>query len=190
MLLARAASRGDRRAMSELLADIAPRIERVVRAVMGRTHFEVEDVVQQALIGFVQALPAFRGDCEPAAFAARVAARLAIGAARRGRARRARYDDDVDFESMLSSIPEPLADAERSRRTAIVRGALSRIPSEQAETLALRVVLGWSLTEVAEATHVPVNTVRSRLRLAKTALRTRIDEDPAATEELDGRTAT
>lgn len=151
---------------------------------MGRAHSEAEDVVQQALLGFVQALPSFRGECEPDHFASRVAARLAIAAARRGRARWARYDDGVDFEGILSMQPEPLADTERSRRSALVSEALGRIPAEQAEALALRVVLGWSLTEVAATMRVPVNTVRSRLRLAKLALRASIDLDPAASEEL------
>jgi RNA polymerase sigma-70 factor (ECF subfamily) len=43
------------------------------------------------------------------------------------------------------------------------------------------------MEEVAEATGVPLNTVRSRLRLAKEALRRRILEDPAlaATLEVD-----
>jgi RNA polymerase sigma-70 factor (ECF subfamily) len=170
--------------MRDLLREIAPRIERVVRAVMGRAHPDVEDVVQQSMLGFVQALPSFRGDCEPVHFASRVAARAAIAAARRGRATCARHDDGVDVDLLLSSAPEPLADTERGRRMAMLRDALARIPAEQAETLALRIVLGWSLGEVAEVTGVPLNTVRSRLRLAKTALRASIDGDPAASEEL------
>lgn len=45
-------------------------------------------------------------------------------------------------------------------------------------------VLGWSLAEIAEAMGVPLNTVRSRLRLAKTALRAAIQDNPTAQEEL------
>jgi RNA polymerase sigma-70 factor (ECF subfamily) len=40
------------------------------------------------------------------------------------------------------------------------------------------------MQEVADATGAPVNTVRSRLRLAKEALRRRIEEDPALIEVL------
>ena len=36
-------------------------------------------------------------------------------------------------------------------------------------------VLGWSLGEVAEATSAPLNTVRSRLRLAKETLRAKLE---------------
>jgi len=186
MRLARAASQGDTLAMRDLLRELGPRIERVVRAVLGRQQTQdAEDVVQQAMLGFVQALPSFRGECEPIHFASRVAARTAIAAARRGRAARARHEDGVDVDLFTSTAPEPLADAERGRRMAALQDALGKIPAEQAETLALRVVLGWSLSEVAERMNVPLNTVRSRLRLAKTALRTVIDRDPTAHETLD-----
>ena len=40
------------------------------------------------------------------------------------------------------------------------------------------------LAEIAEAMGVPLNTVRSRLRLAKTALRAAIQDNPTAQEEL------
>jgi RNA polymerase sigma-70 factor, ECF subfamily len=179
MSRARAASLGDTRAMRDLLCELGPRIEQVVCAILGRRHPDAEDVVQQSMLGFVQSLPSFRGECEPVHFASRVAARTAIAAARRARAAHARRDDAVDLDLVASSSPAPLVDAERRQRLALLRGALARIPPEQAETLALRIVLGWSLVEVAEATAVPLNTVRSRLRLAKTVLRDVIERSAA-----------
>ena len=190
LTLARAAAAGDTRAMSNLLRELGPRIERVVRAILGRAHQDADDVIQQAMLGVVQSLASFRGECEPIYFASRVAARTAVAAARKRRALHARHEDGVDVDQLVSSpsrAPQPLADAERSRRMTALRDALSRIPAEQAEALALRIVLGWSLADVAAATGVPLNTVRSRLRLAKTALRTLIDDDPIAREELDQR---
>jgi len=59
------------------------------------------------------------------------------------------------------------------------------LPEAQAEALALRVALGWSLKEIADATSTPLNTVRSRLRLAKEALRRRIGDDPGLADQLD-----
>jgi RNA polymerase sigma-70 factor (ECF subfamily) len=170
--------------MRDLLRQLGPKIERVVRAVLGHAHQDIEDVTQHAMLGFVQALPSFRGECEPVHFASRVAARTAIAAARRGRVARARHEDGVDVDLLISTSPEPFEDAERTRRMTALRAALARIPAEQAETLALRIALGWSLAEVAEATGVPLNTVRSRLRLAKAALRAVIDQDPTAHEAL------
>jgi RNA polymerase sigma-70 factor (ECF subfamily) len=42
------------------------------------------------------------------------------------------------------------------------------------------------MQEVADATGAPINTVRSRVRLAKEALRRRIEEDPTLAELLGG----
>jgi RNA polymerase sigma-70 factor (ECF subfamily) len=47
----------------------------------------------------------------------------------------------------------------------------------------MRMVLGFSVEEIAVATQVPVNTTKSRLRLAKDYLRRRLDGE---TEALGG----
>ena len=72
-------------------------------------------------------------------------------------------------------------------RAMAVKGFLIKYGArpEQAETLAMRVMLGWSREEIAEYTKAPVNTVRSRMRLAKEALRTRIAADPSMAEVLE-----
>jgi RNA polymerase sigma factor (sigma-70 family) len=184
VMLARAAAGGDVLAMDDLLRGIQPKVRRVVCAVLGRSHPDVDDVCQYAMLEFVQALDAFRGECEPVHFASRIAARAAIAWVRRTRETAKRYQDGVDINQLTSGSAEPLVDAERSRRMAVMRDVLARIPVEQAEALALRIVFDWSLPEVAKATGAPVNTVRSRLRLAKNALRAIIDSDAAMRDEL------
>ena len=56
-----------------------------------------------------------------------------------------------------------------------VRDLLARLPREQAEVMALHIVLGHSLLEVSQSTSIPLNTVKSRLRLAKQALRRHLE---------------
>jgi RNA polymerase sigma factor (sigma-70 family) len=184
VLLAFAASHGDTLAMNDLMRDLHPRVRRVVCAVLGPSHRDIDDVTQLAMLGIVRSIRLFRGECEPVDFARRIAARTAIANARQRRNTDARYADDVELDHFASLSPEPDANAERSHRLAVLREALTRIPEEQAETLTLRVVLGWTLPEVAKATGAPLNTVRSRIRLAKNALRVVIDRDPAMRVEL------
>jgi RNA polymerase sigma-70 factor (ECF subfamily) len=179
--LARAAAGGDVNATRELLDLVAPRVLRVARAVMGPRHPEVDDAAQLSLIAFIQALPSFRGECDPALFAARIAVRTAGATRRRVRSRRSCQDDSVDLDTM-EAPPSELAGA---RRRALIRSLLDLLPEEQAEALALRVMLGWSLKEIAATTGAPLNTVRSRLRLAKEALRERINDDPVLAESLE-----
>jgi RNA polymerase sigma factor (sigma-70 family) len=179
--LARGAAGGDVRATRRLLEVVAPRVARVVRAVMGSHHPEVEDAAQLALIGFVQALPSFRGECDPAQFAARIAVRTAGAVRRRARSRAGATDGAVDVDD-LEAPPEEI---EATRRREAIRSLVDGIPEEQGEVLVLRIMLGWALKEIAETTGAPLNTVRSRLRLAKEAIRRRIADDPVLADGLD-----
>lgn len=183
LALARVAGGGDARATRVLLEIVAPRVIAAVRAVMGPGHPDADDACQLALIGFVQALPQFRGECDPAQFAARIGVRIATTARKRARILGARTDGSTEPEEMQVA-PAALASA---RRRALIRSLLDALPEEQGETLALRVVLGWSLKEISAASGAPVNTIRSRLRLAKNALRRRIASDPELAEALDPR---
>ena len=182
--VARRAAGGDTDATAQLLKAIAPKLVAIVRAVLGATHPDVDDAAQHALIGFVQALPAYRGDCDPLGYGRVIAVRSAIAVRKRARALRARHDDDVDLEAMPARYASPKAEAAARQRKDILRDLLAELPNEQAETLALRVVLGCTLEEVARETGAPVNTVRSRIRLAKERLKARIESDPSLLEAL------
>lgn len=182
--LARQAATGDAAATSRLLRGLASRVVRVVRAVLGSSHPDVDDVAQQALIGFIQALPAFRGDCDPARYATTIAVRTAIGARRRVRLEHSRRDPGADADSVASPAIEPGEEIASQRRKEVLRDLLAELPPEQAEALAMRVVLGWSLEEIAGQSGAPLNTVRSRLRLAKESLRKTIESQPGLIELL------
>jgi RNA polymerase sigma-70 factor (ECF subfamily) len=158
---------------------------RVTQAVLGGAHPDVEDVMQQSLIALVQALPSFRGECEPIHYASRIAARIAIATRKRARVARDRRDDAVEIDALSSREGHPQDATNATRRKEAVLQLLSEIPEEQAESMALRFVLGWSLEEISRAMTTPVNTVRSRLRLAKEALRRKIEEEPALAELLE-----
>lgn len=182
MELARTVSAGDLEATAALVKRVAPRVIAVVRALLGAQSADVEDVVQQSLIAFVQALPAFRGECDPIGYASRIAARTAVTARRRRRAQPEAVASGLDEEPSGDATPDEIAAS--GRRAEMLRQLLETLPEEQAECLALRVVLGWTLEEVAAATRVPVNTVRSRVRLAKEAMRRRIEANPILRDEL------
>jgi RNA polymerase sigma factor (sigma-70 family) len=183
--LARLAAAGDTAATAELLRLVAPAMFRVVRGVMGPRSADADDALQQALISLIHALPAFRGECEPAGYACRIAFRVALALRKRGRRfelERERMAADRVYDAAAPAIP-----FEAARRTSLLRGLLDELPAEQAEALAMRTILGWSREEIAMVSGAPLNTVRSRLRLAKEALRRKIEADPALAEELGVR---
>jgi RNA polymerase sigma-70 factor (ECF subfamily) len=185
-VLARSAGAGDAAATRQFLSAVWPVIGRVVAGVLGARHPEIDDVVQQTLIAVCQALPAFRGECHPAGYASRIALHVALRARRNASVRRARSEALAQY-----SLNEPEAAAHEElggeRRKRALRDLLSALPEEQADALGLRVLLGWSLEEVSRASGVPINTVRSRVRLAKEALRRRVEQDAELADELEFR---
>jgi RNA polymerase sigma factor (sigma-70 family) len=185
--LARLAVAGDSVATGKLLRALTPRLVRVVRAVLGSAHPDVDDAIQQALIGFVQALPAFRGDCDPLGYATVIAVRAAVAVRKRRHIEHARRDDGTDADELVEHRLSPGDEAAAQQRKEILRDLLAELPPEQGEALAMRVVLGWSLEEISAQSGAPLNTVRSRLRLAKEGMRRRIESMPGMIEELEVR---
>ena len=182
--LARGAAAGDPRATRALLEALAPKLLGAARGLLGRNDPDADDAAQEALVAVLKALPAFRGDSSVSHYAMRIAVRCCMEVRRKSR--RSRPPESLAHEPQeeRATTSEPLV---ASRRRREVRELLDTLPDVQAEALALRVVLGLSMKEVASATDVPVNTVRSRLRLAKEALRRRIESDPELAELLEVR---
>jgi RNA polymerase sigma-70 factor (ECF subfamily) len=152
----------------------APSVVGIVRVVLGRGVADSDDVAQEALLAIHDAIPRFRGDSSFASYARRIALRTALGSRRRRRPAAA----EQLSEELVASEPAHEDRVARGRRLQALRVLLDELPEGQAESLAMRVVLGHSLSEVAEATGAAVNTVRSRIRLAREHIRARIGSDP------------
>ena len=180
--LANRAASGDLAATQEFLAYVWPTLTRVAAGVLGARHAELDDAVQQSMIALVRALPAFRGECHPAGYASRITLRVALRVRRNVKRDVTRREALGQLESDDDAGLATNDDALGSRRRELLRELLEDLPEEQAEALTLRVVMGWSLEEVSRASGAPVNTVRSRVRLAKEALRARIEAQPALAE--------
>jgi RNA polymerase sigma-70 factor (ECF subfamily) len=182
--LARGVVEGDPRAPERILREVAPSILATLRAVLGPAHPNLDDVLQDSLLGFVKALPAFRGESSVLHFARRVAVRRALEYRRNAlavdRTRERAAEATVD-----ETPPTPHDDAIRRRRREELRQLVCDLPHEQAETVILNIVLGYTSEEIAELAGVSANTVRSRIRLGLRALRRRIDADERRAELLE-----
>ncbi len=178
--LAKAAVGGDRAAIRTFLVTIGPHLLRVVRRVLGASHPDVDDVVQESAFAVIDALPRHRGECTVLHFVCRVAVLTAMNVRRREAAQKrlSLRDHDLAVELFPASSPAPDAEISAQASAQLVRELLGTLPLEQAEVLALHCVLGYTMPEVATASRVPLETVRSRLRLAKQAIRERVLEDP------------
>lgn len=177
--LARRAHDGDPVAVRTFVTAIGPQILRVVRRVLGPNHPDVEDAAQESAFAVLGALGRYRGDSTVVHFACRVAVQTAMNVRRRESAiKRRAQGDRVDLDALADGRPGPDAEAEGRASAELVRELVATLPEAQAEALALHCVLGFTVGEIAETAGLPVETVRSRLRLAKQALRARAETMP------------
>ncbi|MGC4065533.1 MAG: RNA polymerase sigma factor [Polyangiaceae bacterium] len=177
LLVAREAAKGSSTAVRTLVMHVGPAILMTVRKILGSTHPDVDDVAQDAVIALLDALATFRGESSVMTFAHRVALLTAL-AARRKNATRQKYLNVVALEQPAEThqaSPQSLLLAKR-RREVLLR-LLDDLPDTTAEALALHFVLGMTVEEIAAVANAPENTIWSRLRLGKQALRKRLSAD-------------
>lgn len=186
--LAAAVQRGEAPALSTFLSAIVPQLLRVVRSVLGPDHPDLEDVAYEAAYAVVEGLPRFRGEGTVLHFACRVTVLSAMNVRRRDAAqKRALMRAPTDLDQVVLDAPNPEENAQAAALAPIVRELLATLPDTLAEALALHVVLGYTVGEIAQTASLPVETVRSRLRLAKQALRKRVLNNPRLREAVDQR---
>jgi RNA polymerase sigma-70 factor (ECF subfamily) len=187
--LARRAVAGERDAIRQLLASVGPSMLRAIRKILGGASADVEDTAQEAVEGLLEALPRFRGHCTVLHFACRVGILTALAKRRRMELRQqwmVHLPDPDDLEAEAAPAGAPADPAVARRRSEALRLLLDDLPPAQAEVLVMQAALGFTVQEIAGALGRPVETVRSRLRLAKQALRDRIRASSDLAEILDG----
>jgi RNA polymerase sigma-70 factor (ECF subfamily) len=166
--LARAALGPAPEAVQGFLLAVAPAIRRACRSVMGAQHTDLEDTIQDCLIDVTRALPSYRFEGNLIGYVSKIAIRRALVSRRRSVARVRHLQL---LEDLHDQAPVVDASAGEIERAEVMRDLIRRLRPIQAETLVLRAVLGFSMEEIAQLTEVSVNTVKTRLRLGKNALR-------------------
>lgn len=172
----RAAQAGDRGALHRALVRLAPHVLRTCRRILA-SDAEAEEAAQETLLVLTRDLAALREVDAAVGFAVRAASRIAL----RIRGKRDRQRDVIAKlgEDAPSEPGSPMAALARRRLAERLLDVLAELPEAQAEALVLRYVAGLEPAEIAAASGVPVNTVRSRVRLAREALARRLAGDPA-----------
>jgi RNA polymerase sigma-70 factor, ECF subfamily len=166
--LARAALGHESDAVRRFLLAISPAIRRACRSVMGAQHTDLEDTIQDCLIDVTRALPSYRFEGALIGYVSKIAVRRALVSRRRSVARVRHLQLLEDLHDRAPVVDANVGEIERAE---VMRDLIRRLRPIQAETLVLRAVLGFSIEEIAQLTEVSVNTVKTRLRLGKSALR-------------------
>lgn len=167
---------GDRNALREVLETIRPIVVRYVRARIGtaeRSGLSADDVAQEVCLAAMQALPRYQDQGRPfLAFVYGIAAHKVADAHRAAGRNKADPTDVVPERFSVDAGPEQLAmNADAAAR---MEALLKVLPEKQREILILRVVVGMSAEEVAEAVGSTAGAVRVAQHRALARLKTEI----------------
>jgi RNA polymerase sigma-70 factor, ECF subfamily len=179
--LADLARDGQPAALETLLQQIRPIVVRYCRARMNRISghcYAADDVAQEVCIAVLSALPRYRDMGRPfVSFVFGIASHK-VADAMRSAARQAIPTADVPDGPDDRPGPEETAlayvEAER------VRALLSRLPAQQRELLALRVLSGLSAGETGQLLGMSPGAVRVAQHRALARLRVLVAEEPLA----------
>jgi RNA polymerase sigma-70 factor (ECF subfamily) len=171
--LAAKAKAGDRGALNALLEQHLNSVYRYVSVKVGADHPDLDDIVQDVLVGAARSIRSMRGTTNP-----QVAGwLLSIASHKVTDHLRARYRHPQ--ESLEGGVGETLTDRaplvdefvvarDRAER---LREALRQLTAEQEEVLVLRFLLNFGIAEVAEITGRPAGAVKSMQHRALASLR-------------------
>jgi len=146
----------------------------------GVPESSVEDAAQEAFVQVHRSLATFEGRASIATWVYRIARNVALNQQRYARRRwRERDHDELDDERDRDPSHDPAEHAERRDAWHTLARLLARIPETRREVLVLSDVEDLSAPEIAEMLGVPLNTVYSRLRIARSELEALVEREGA-----------
>jgi RNA polymerase sigma-70 factor, ECF subfamily len=161
----------DRMRFSELFLFFAPRLKAFFLR-LGVASGAAEDLAQEVMFTVWRKADYFDPERASAAtWIFTIARNLRIDLKRREQ-KPALTEDDLDYLEEPDPGEQTLA-LEREQR---VRAALEKLPGEQAEVIRLSFFEDRPHAEIAKSLDIPLGTVKSRIRLAMTRLRTLVGE--------------
>ncbi len=167
---------GNRDALREVLETIRPIVVRYCRARVGATErsgLSADDVAQEVCLAAITALPRYKDQGRPfLAFVYGIAAHKVADAYRAMGRNHADATDSLPERASGEPGPEQLAiDADTAARMDRLLGVL---PEKQREIVILRVVVGMSAEETAEAVGSTAGAVRVAQHRALTRLKSEL----------------
>ncbi|MCC0014901.1 MAG: sigma-70 family RNA polymerase sigma factor [Rhodobiaceae bacterium] len=171
-LMARVAADRDREAFRELFEHFAPRIKAWLMK-SGADHALAEDLMQDVMTSVWRKIDLYKPENGSAStWIFTIARNIRID-----RLRRASSRPYTDIETL--DMPSDEADGEETtfatQRATIVAAALSELPVEQREVIELSFNQDLAQSEIAQRLDVPLGTVKSRMRLAYSKLKSSLE---------------
>jgi RNA polymerase sigma-70 factor (ECF subfamily) len=143
----------------DLVLRVLPRVRRRVRQLAAE---DSADLCQEVLLRILESLPSYRGDGRFEAWVDAVTTRVALRALVRRRAERSR----LEAATGVATPAQPgIASPHRALSGVRAVDALQRVASKQQAAIVMHYVLGMTVAEMSDELRVPIETIRSRLRI-------------------------
>ncbi|MBM9467584.1 RNA polymerase sigma factor ShbA [Nakamurella sp. YIM 132084] len=177
---------GDRAALERVLAQIHPVIVRYCRTRLSDGHRSLvtpDDIAQEVCMAVISALPTYRREGRPfLAFVYGICHHKVADAHRAGGRSRSQPFAEVPDSVATDRTPEQVA--VQGSVTASMNELLTVLPEQQREILRLRIGVGLSADQTAQALGMSAGAVRVAQHRALAKLRTVLANDDAWPEQL------
>ncbi len=175
---------GDKEALEELASLCLPHVWRSVYLVLGGSP-EVDDIVQNAVIDALGGLPTFRGTGSFSAWLNRISSRAVY----RHMRRRAfwslvPFSDRLDHFSDDGARPPDKRTEERRLLDRVAHHMLG-VKIKNRLPLALSMIQGYSVVEIADAVGCNIETAKKRLQRGRAELALRLQKDPYCKKRIE-----
>jgi RNA polymerase sigma-70 factor (ECF subfamily) len=153
--------------MQELVLPILPRVRRRVRQLAQSD--DSADLCQEVLLQILESLPSYRGEGRFEAWVDAVTTRVTLRALVRRRAERKK----LELAAPTSQL-DVVASPHRALSGVRAVDALQRVATKQQTAIVMHYVLGMTVAEMSDELCVPIETIRSRLRIGMGQVRAQL----------------
>ena len=163
---------GDEAAFESLLRLYEKKIYTLCRRMCGNDE-DAQEAAQDAFLSLWRSAKSFRGDASLSTWLYRLATNACIDLLRRNRhiVERVSLDDEETTLELVDAAPLPEQALECKETQKLISEGLAALPEEYRVILLLREAEGLSYAEIAEAMHMELGTVKSRISRGRVLLR-------------------
>ena len=163
---------GDESAFETILHLYEKKVYTLCRRMCGNDE-DAQEAAQDAFLSLWRSAKSFRGDASLSTWLYRLATNACIDLLRRNKrgGERVSLDDEETTLELVDESPLPEQALERKETQRLVEKGLAALPEDYRAILLLREAEGLSYAEIAEAMHMELGTVKSRISRGRVLLR-------------------
>ena len=164
--------RGDESAFETLVRLYEKKVYTLCRRMCGNDE-DAQEAAQDTFLALWRSAKGFRGDASLSTWIYRLATNACIDLLRRNKrgGERVSLDDEETTLELVDESPLPEQALERRETQRLIEEGLAALPEDYRAILLLREAEGLSYAEIAEAMHMELGTVKSRISRGRVLLR-------------------